>query len=445
MGNGARGLIMPLIGVANIQGTSDGEITPELVLNIGKTIGTQYKSVTIARDLHPTSMMVRSSLIAGLTAAGANVHDAGVVPSPVLPFASKGTECCVMIGSPESRDCVSGLRFWNTDGTFFTDSQMFAFGSRFEKENILPSFKSVGDVRYVTGSIDNYRAKVAKEIGMVDCQVVVDCASGCASLVAPQLITDIGADALTVNCHSDGRSPGRSPSLEEINLKTLSKVVKSNYGSIGIALNGDGGRIAAIDEDGRYVDGTTLLALFIKFFQPKSIAVPIDTTMAVKDLMKGNIVITKLGAHHVGESIKNNGLDTGGCEDGSFFISKISYAPDGIAAAAYVSKIASESSLRDVIDELPKYLRESTSVRYSEDRDGIAKRICVKIGDVDYINMYDVDGWRVEMESGWFLVRFSDTDTVIDITVEARDKAYVVGLMEIAKQIVTSSLKPVNI
>jgi len=437
---------MPLIGVANIQGTTDGEITPELVLNIGKTIGTQYKSITIARDLRPTSMMVRSSLIAGLTAAGASIHDAGIAPSPVLPFASKGTECCIMISSPDNRDCISGLRFWNTDGTFFTDSQMFAFSSRFEKEEkILPSFKSIGNVRYVTGSIDNYRAKVAKEVGAADCQVILDCASDCASLVAPQLITDIGADALTVNCHSDGRSPGRSPSLEEINLKILSKVVKANYGSIGIALNGDGGRIAAIDEDGRYVNGATLLALFIKFFQPKSIAVPADTTMAVKDLMKDNIIITKLGAHHVGESIKANNLDAGGCEDGSFFFSKISYAPDGIAAAAYLSKIASESSLRDVIDELPTYWRENTSLRYSEDRDSIAKRIGMKISDINYTYLCEVDGWRVEMESGWFLIRFSDNDSVIDITVEGRDKAYTIGLMEIAKLAVTSSLKPVNI
>lgn len=433
---------MPLIGVASIQGTLDEEITPEYILNVGKTIGMQYKTVTIARDLRPSSMMVRNSLIAGLTAAGANVHDAGVAPSPVLPFASNKTDCCVMISSPNSRDCISGLGFWNTDGSFFNDSQMFTLSNRFDNEKTLPSYKSIGSVRHVTGSIEKYRSEIVKFVGTADCQVVIDCASDCPSLVAPQAITDLGADALTVNCHQDGRSPGRSPSPDEQNLKILSKVVKANYGSIGIALNGDGGRIAAIDEDGRYINGQNILGLLVEFYKPKNIALPVDTTMMIKDMMKGNIVLTKLGAQHVGYVVKNNSLEIGGCEDGSFIFSKISYAPDGIATAALLTKIASEASLRDMIDEFPKYTRLHSEVRYSDDRESTAKKLTTKVTSMEYENYSDVDGWRVEMESGWFLLKFSDTDSFIEITVEGRDKAYAVGLMEVANLAVTESLKP---
>jgi phosphoglucosamine mutase len=431
---------MPQMGTSCIQGTSDDEMTPDAALNIGETIGMQYKDVTVGSDLRPSSAMIRSALIAGLTAAGADVRDTGFVPIPVMPFASNGTECSIMIGNPERRNCISGLTFLNINGTFFSDSQMFALGNRLHDEKLLPAYNSVGNIRYVTGSIDKYRHAVLNTVGHSDCQVAIDCASDSASMVAPQVITDIGSDALTVNCHIDGRSPGRDPSPDEINLKTLTKVVKENFGSIGIALNGDGSRLAAIDENGGYVNGSKLFVLFAKYLQPKTLAMPVDTSMAVRDVLKGDVFMTKVGASHVGETVKNNGLEMGGCNNGTFVFPQISYATDGIAAAAFLSKIASEASLSDAVNDLPVYYRQTATVRYNADREAIAKKISTHTGDIDYDKIYEIDGWRVEMKDGWFLVRFSDVGKLIEITVEGRDKAYTASLMEITKMLVDNSM-----
>jgi phosphomannomutase len=436
---------MPRISAASMEGTTDDEITPEYALNVGKTLGMQYKNVTLGMDLRPSSPMIRGAMVAGLTATGASVNDAGVLPSPVLPFASEGEGCCVMISSPDSINHVSGICLKNTDGTFFTDSQMFAFVNRLDGSKLLPNYKLVGNVKNITGSIGKYRRKVVSIVGKADCQVVLDCASDCPSLIAPQILTDIGADALTFNCHIDGRSPGREPAPEEINLRILSKIVKSNFGSIGIATNGDGSRIAAIDEDGRYVDGGTILQLLVKFLQPKTLAIPVDTSMAVKDVLKGTAIMTKVGSSHIGESVKTNGLEMGGCNDGSFVFPQISFALDGITAAAFLSRIATETSLRDEIDALPKYFRMNESVRYQGDREGLAKRIALKVGDMGYNKIYEIDGWRIETDDGWFLIRFSESDQVIDIVAEGRDKIYTAGLLEVAKEAVTMSLKAVNI
>lgn len=436
---------MPVFGAASVQGSPEDEIAPEFVLDVGMSLGMQYKKVAVGRDMQSSSPMVQECLMSGLTAAGADVFDAGVLPSPALPFAAKGCDCCVMISSPDSRNSVSGLWFSNVDGMAFTDAQMLSLRNRLDREKTLPSYKLVGSVRRVTGAVDRYRSKVAAKVGAADCLVAIDCASECSSVVAPHIITDIGADAVSLNSHGDGRSAFRQPSIGESDLRMLSKVVKANYGSVGVALNGDGSRMAALDEDGRYIDGDTLLALFVKYLEPKSISLPVDTSMAVRDVMEGSVIMTKLGARHVSDSVKSDGTEMGGSSDGSFIFPDISYAPDGITAAALLAKIATEFSLRDMIDDMPTYYRERMSIPFPpEHRDAVARQIGAKMNDTEHRSLYELDGWRAELDGGWFLVRFSDAADEVDVTVEAKDKAYAVSLMEVAGSLVSGCVKQVG-
>lgn len=433
-------MVMPGSSKATIQGTPDAEITPEQVMAIGETIGMQYGNVVVGRNMHPSSRMILSSLIAGLTSAGASVRDAGTLPTPVIPYASKNQDCCVMIGNPDDRDRISGLSFLNNDGRFFNSPQMYTMTNRLRGEKRLANYDRVGTVKKFNGAIDQYTEKVASFIGSADCQIIVDCAGDSASSIVPAMMNEIGADSMTVDSQTDVRQHGTWANPEGWNVRGLAKIVKANYGSIGVAMNSDGTRIAAVDEEGNYVSGETLLQLFVKYLQPKRIAVPIDTTIGVKELMKGTVLMTPIGSEQVGEAVKVNGLEMGGCEDGSFVFKDISYATDGITAAAMLAKIATES-LSDMIADLPQYYRAESSVLFTDNREIIARRLSSKINDLDYDNLYITDGWRVETDSGWFLIRFNDESTSIDIKVESTDKIYTAGLMEIAKEVVMSSFK----
>ena len=432
---------MPSKDVAMIQGTEDSELTPERVLEIGKTLGMQYKYITVGMNMNPSSMMVLNSLIAGMTSTGADVRNAGVLPTPAAPFACENTDCCVMIGNPDDPDRVSGLTFLNTDGRYFNGPQIFAFKNRLSGEKVYPGYASVGNVRPFNGALDTYRKKISEFVGTADCQVVIDCASDSPSSVVPNIMKEIGADAMTVSCQTEMRQRGTWANPEEYNMRTLSKIVKANYGSIGIALNSDGTRLAALDENGAVISGDALLQLFIRYLQPRRVAVPIDVTMGIREQFKGSVMMCRLGNESIGETMKIDGIEVGGSSDGTFIFRSNSYASDGIAAAALLTKIATEMSIGDIVDELPVYCREEDSIKYPANREIIAKRISSKINDLDYRELCVTDGWRVEMESGWFLVRFSDTDYTIDIKSEGTDKIYTAGMMEIAKEIVTSSIK----
>ena len=432
---------MPSKETAMIQGTEDSELTPEKVLEIGKTLGMQYKYITVGMNMNPSSMMVLSSLIAGMTATGADVRNAGILPAPAIPFACENTECAVMIGNPDDQDRVSGLTFMNTDGRYFNGPQMFAFRNRLSGEKVLSNYSSVGNVRPYNGALDKYKKKISEFVGTTDCQIVIDCASDSPSAVVPNIMKAIGADAMMVSCQTDLRRRGTWANPEEYNIRMLSKIVKANYGSIGVALNSDGTRIAALDENGDGIGGDALLELFVRYLQPRRIAVPIDVTMGVREQFKGKVTMCKLGNEATGEAMRLDGIEVGGSPDGTFIFRNNSYAPDGIAAASLLTKMATEMSIGDVVEILPEYCRDEDIIRYPANREIIAKRISSKINDLDYRELYVTDGWRVEMESGWFLVRFSDDDYTIEIKSEGTDKIYTAGMMEVAKDIVTSAIK----
>jgi len=430
--------------IAMIQGTEDSELTPEKVLEIGKTLGMQYKYITVGMNMNPSSMMVLSSLMAGMTSTGADVRNAGILPAPAIPFASEKTECCVMVGNPDDQDRVSGLTFLNTDGRYFNGPQMFAFRNRLSGEKILSGYSAIGNVRNYNGALDKYKKKITEFVGTADCQVVIDCASDSPSYVIPNIMKTIGADAMMVSCQTDLRQRGTWANPEEYNIRMLSKIVKANFGSIGVALNSDGTRIAALDENGDAISGDALLQLFIKYLQPRKIAVPIDVTMGVREQLKGSVKLCNLGRESIAETMKIDGIEFGGTADGTFVFRNNSYASDGIAAAALLTKIATEASIGDMVDELPVYCRDEDTIRYPANREIIAKRITSKINDIEYRELNVTDGWRVEMESGWFLIRFSDNDYTIEIKSEGTDRIYTAGMMEIAKDIVTDAIKAVQ-
>lgn len=432
---------MPSRDSAIIQGTIDSELTPENVLEIGKTLGMQYKRITVGMNMNPNSTMILSSLIAGMTCTGADVRNAGVLPTPAIAYASEGTECCIMVGNPDEGDRMSGITFMNTDGRAFNGPQMFAFKNRLSGEKILPGHSYVGKVRTYNGAADQYSKKVSDFIGSSDCQTVVDCASDSPSVVIPNIMKRIGSDAMMVSCQTDIRPRGTWANPEEYNLRILSKIVKANYGSIGIALNNDGTRMAAIDESGNIIDSDALMQLFIGYIKPRRIVVPVDTTMAIRDVFKGDILMCKIGTEAIGETMRTNNIDFGCSNDGSFIFKNISYSKDGITAAALLTKIATENSLKDLVQDLPEYCREESVVKYPANREIIARKISSKINDIEYRSLQSIDGWRVEMDSGWFLIRFSDFENNIDIKAEGTDRIYTAGLMEIAQDVVVSAIK----
>ena len=418
---------------------SEKGISLENFLMIGKALGSQYKRVVIGRDYGKMGQLAFSAISAGVMAAGGSVKNAGVLPAPTLAFVAKGKGCAVMIGPPEKFDESVGLRFMNADSSVFSDDQLVMLRNAIDKPPTLPGYGGVGDVAEISNTIDLHKSAISKEVGKTDCPVCLDCSSNCGSLIVPSLLIDMGCDVIAINsqlnvktCHQRG--------IDNVSLRDLSSIVKSNKGDIGIAVNGDGTRVAAIDESGRYVDGGHLLALLAQSIHPRKIAVPVDTSMIINDATDAQVILTKSGERELSQAVIENCADFGGTSRGSFLFPRMSYCPDGVLSAAMIAKLSGESNLRDLVDNLPKVSREMARVVYERKRPDLVKRMNEEINALEYSSLCTVEGWRVEMESGWYLIRFMD-DNLISIIAEAKDKVYMQCLMEIAKDVVTHALK----
>ena len=371
-----------------------------------------------------TAHMLSKAFASGAMSSGIDVFDLGAVPAPTLSLSSRNKGESIMISSYND---ISNMTVRNSDGI---PSDV----SRVCKANIT----GIGSLTEVNDAVWKHKDAVFRRLSGADCPVVIDCSSDCSSIIIPELLSEMGCDVITVNSEMGRLNP---KGIEENDLRDLITVTEGNTGGIGIAVNNDGTRLAAVDESGRYITPELLLALFVKYLEPKKLVVPVTTSMMIDDLSNCEIIRSGATDKSVGSTMRGCDADFGGSPLGSFFFPKLSLCPDAVYASALLSKIAGEGRLTDMIDELPEYQRNKDHIRYDGDPSEIAEKISEKVRALEYEKLIEKDGWRVEMEFGWFLIRFSSKEQVIRFNAEARDKLYLVMLMDVAKGLIENALK----
>jgi phosphoglucosamine mutase len=200
--------------------------------------------------------------------------------------------------------------------------------------------------------------------------------------------------------------------------------------------------MVAVDENGRFVDGDKLLALFASLSEADGIVAPIDASMVLDDMVDGNVVRTKVGDVYVSAALKKTNFPFGGEPSGTFIFPRQTYCPDGVYAAALLAKFVSERRLSELIDSLPSYPSSRESFIFQpQERDIVRGKIAAEMNHVKCLKLITVDGFRAEFEDGWFLVRLSGTEPKVRVAVEARNKDEVDRLMNLARTIVKRCLK----
>lgn len=428
--------------------TADSAMSPERALHAGRAVGTNYNRVTVSMDLSRNSRMIRDAFVSGLLSVGSNVLDAGYVPAPVAALAAEQSDCCAMIGEPNIYGVMSSISLRNPDGSIFNDPQM----RELEKYSIstpLPGYKSINAIKGCDMVIDNYLKKFVDVCGDIDCPVIMDCGCGSTSLVAPQALAAVGADVMSLNSHPDRTHSPRFPGIEPSEAKDVQSSVGSMHGSIGILLNGDGTRVALIDETARYVTGSQMLALLVKFIEPEKLVVPIDMSLGV-DLAfwgdsiqndKREIIRCEPNPISLANTMKEQKADFGALNDGTVILPGMTKCPDGMFTAAMLAKYAGTNSLSRTLDAMPTYFTDEIKIHCTGSMEALGRKITNVIDEVDYKGYVHSKGWRVDMENGWFLLNYPDEDGMMRIKIESNDKAYAVGLLEMAKEIVNSSLR----
>jgi phosphomannomutase/phosphoglucomutase len=418
----------------DICGVAGQNLSAGAVELIGRAIGSEARergehTVAIARDGRLSSAELSAALGRGLLSSGCSVIDLGLVPIPVLYFATHvlNSESGVMVTASHEPAEMNGLKIVLAGEVLALDDvqklkarierQQFSSGpARIETRNIIPDYLD--------------RIVHDTQIGR-PMKVVVDCGNGATGSLAPVLLEEIGCEALPLFTTVDGNFPNHlpDPSLPE-NLATLIRAVQQEKADLGIAFDGDGDRLGVVDSSGKIIwpdRQMMLLAADVLSREPGSdVIFDVQCTRHLaSQIVKngGRPMMWKSGHPLIHAKLKESGALLAGEMSGHIFFKERWYGfDDGLYACARLLEILS-SDPRDTVEvfaELPDGVRTprlSVAMAPGENRRFVEQLRA--IADFPDARVSDIDGLRIDFADGWGLARASSSSDALVLRFEA--------------------------
>jgi phosphomannomutase / phosphoglucomutase len=423
----------------DIRGIVDRDLTIEAATAIGRAYATHLHdhgiqgTVSVGRDNRPSGPSLRDALVEGLTSAGVDVIDIGVVPTPVLywslhhlpvvggiqitgshnPPEYNGFKLCVGKESLHG-DGIAGLREIIQQNRFTTGP-----GS-VRNESVIERY--VDDVVERTGPLKR-RLKV-----------VIDCGNGVGAVLARDLFERLGIDASYIFCESDGTFPNHHPDPTVVeNLHDIIREVKARQADLGVAFDGDADRIGVVDANGGIVWGDHILILYARDVLERTgagqaIIFDVKCSQALPHAIEaagGKAVMWKTGHSLIKERMKQLKAPLAGEMSGHMFFGEGFYGhDDALYGAARLLRIvaASGMSVDEMLSDVPKFVSTPEIRVDCADElkfDVVERAVAHFRAKYDVI---DVDGVRVLFGDGWGLIRASNTQPVLVTRYEALTK-----------------------
>ena len=440
-----------LFGTSGIRGKVGSEVTCELALNVGKSLayylGNQG-TVVIGYDTRTTNQMLDQAICAGVLESGVNVIKIGMVPTPLVGYATEklNADAGIMLTASHNPSQYNGIKLWNRNGMAYTSSQEREIEEIYaNKSYISVGWESVGRLSVneeIKGQyIDNLVSMVDIKKGL---KVVIDCASGAGSEISPLVFRKAGCEVTTLNSQPDGFFPGRNPEPNAENLQTLMKTVVAIGADLGIAHDGDADRMITVDEKGNVSPFDSLLALISKEFDG-DIVTTVDAGLCMDESVKGKVLRTAVGDVNVAEVIIEKDAAFGGEPSGTWLHPDFCMCPDGILSGLRMAEIVSrDGKLSELLAQIPSYpnIREKITcskeakVKVMENMEELLTQAFDDIVDVN-----SLDGVRLTFsDDSWVLVRPSGTEDYIRITLESRDADRAEEIKDICVKIINENL-----
>jgi len=395
-------------------------------------VGSIYKQVLVGNDTRTSSHSIKSALAAGLTAAGAQCFDAGLLPTPALAYAGRSFDAAIMVTASHNPPEYNGLKFFNPGGDAFAVDQQDVIEEAVSSDRAETAvWQKFGQIRPYPQALELHKNRIISSFpGKFRVRVVLDCGGGAASVETPEILRTLGCDVIELNCLPSGMF-ARPSEPGEANLTRLKETVKEAGADLGLAHDGDADRMMAVDDLGRFIQGDKLLLLLAGSLNARQVVTTIDASCIV-DNQGLEVRRTPVGDSYVSRALKNWG-EFGGETSGSWLFPSISLCPDGIFAAVQMVSLAACNRLSDLSDRLPEYpvIRGAANV----DRK-LMGDIAVRLKGLNPLNIEDTDGIKLYFTEGWALIRASGTEPKIRITAEAPDAVTAQNLYERVYEIV---------
>ena len=431
------------------------DLDPQIAYKVGFALSQKVEDVVVARDNRTTGEMIKSALISGLLSGGSTITDIGIVPTPTLGFSTGKHQVGVMITASHNPPEYNGIKLFKRDGTPYSPEE-----EREIEEIILRGdfkrvdWRSVGEVLRDENAHREYRDHILKHLSISrEFNVVVDCANGASAVISPYLFTDVGSHVISLNAHLDGRFVGRMPEPNRENLQETMRIVKGlNQGGgdyIGIAHDGDGDRMVAIDERGRMADFDKLLAVFSKYIVEKTgskvIVTTVDASMSLEEFLGDGVKVirTKVGDVAVSQALSRYGALFGGEPSGTWIHGDVHMTPDGILSGLRILEMMEyfDEKLCNLLDQVPSYVNLREKIPCEESKKSPVMKYVIEHGErVFQRSPETVDGARFNLKEGWVLIRPSGTEPCIRIRVEGKNSSVAKDLLEKSVKLVKEAL-----
>lgn len=425
-------------GTDGVRGIANTELTPELAFKLGRcggyvlTKNTDRPKVIIGRDTRISGHMLEGALVAGLLSTGAEVMRLGVISTPGVAYLTKalGAQAGVMISASHNPVADNGIKFFGSDGYKLSDEQEAEIEELLDQSvDHLPRPVG-GDLGVVNDYFEGGQKylqflKQTVDEEFTDIHIALDCANGATSSLATHLFADLDADVSTMGASPDGLNI--NDGVGSTHPESLAAFVKEKEADVGLAFDGDGDRIIAIDENGEIVDGDQIMFICAKYLKGEARlkqGTVVSTVMSNLGFHKGleelgiKSVQTAVGDRYVVEEMKNGGYNLGGEQSGHIIFLDYNTTGDGLLTGLQLVNImkATNKKLSELAGEMKKYPQKLVNIRVS-DKHHVTENEKVK----EIIKQ--VEG---EMAGdGRILVRPSGTEPLVRVMAEEIGRAHV--------------------
>ena len=357
-------------GTDGVRGVVGSDLTEELVERLGGAFALWSRGapVFVGRDTRASGPALESALVRGLAAAGSDVRVAGVLPTPAVALLAEGGHGAVVSASHNPPE-YNGVKFFAGGGRKLSDDEEQAVEDLVDE----PAGADRGDVREEPDATARYVDLVTARFGsaLAGLRIAVDCANGAMSFAAPQAFENVGSHVVIVGNRPDGMNI--NVGCGATNLSLLRETVQRNDVDLGVAFDGDGDRMLAVDAGGNEVDGDQILAIVALHLGVDLVAVTEMTNLGFHQLMQARgirVVTTDVGDRFVAEALRREGGVLGGEQSGHLIYLHGHSTGDGLVAALLLCRAVAESgeSLADLAAVMPRFpqAKRNVAVRTKE-------------------------------------------------------------------------------
>jgi phosphoglucosamine mutase len=415
-----------LFGTDGVRGVANRELTPELALGLGRALGAQLGPggrVLVGRDTRRSGPMLEGAIAAGLSSAGARVALLGVLPTPAVAelVVDAGATAGVVISASHNPFPDNGIKVFGPDGFKLADADEAEVEALLGSEGARPVAAGLGAIERDDAGRERYVASVVRRcaVDLSGLRIVVDCANGAGSVTAPEVLRRLGADVRAIAADPDGLNINLG--CGSTDLAALRAAVPREGADLGLALDGDGDRVQAVDHRGEVVDGDGILAVCAIGLHRRGAldgGAVVTTTMTNlgfrRTMSEAGIEVrwTDVGDRYVLAEMRSGGYVLGGEQSGHLINLRHGPSGDGLAAGLHLLSVLVDSgrSLHEAASVMQRMPQHLVSVRVERKGElGEAQALWDAVGACEH-----------ELgEDGRVVVRASGTEPLVRVMVEA--------------------------